>query len=58
MRINYFSCRNFRNLEETEIKEFDERLKVDREKLTFEKQKHKDDVTLKKKALTKNSSSK
>lgn len=24
MRINYFSCRNFRNLEETEIKDFDE----------------------------------
>ena len=40
------------------IKEFDERLKFDREKLTFEKQKHKDDVALKKKTLTKNSSSK
>lgn len=40
------------------IKEFDERLKFDREKLAFEKQKHKDDVTLKKKTLTKNSSSK
>ena len=24
MRINYFSCRNFRNLEETEINNFDE----------------------------------
>lgn len=40
------------------IKEFDERLKFDRDKLTFEKQKHKDDIALKKKALTKNSSSK
>ena len=39
-------------------KEFDERLKFDREKLAFEKQKHKDDVTLKKKTLTKNNSSK
>ena len=38
------------------IKEFDERLKLDREKLTFEKQKHKDDVALKRKALTKNNS--
>ena len=40
------------------IKEFDERLKFDKEKLTFEKQKHKDDIALKKKTLTKNSSSK
>mgnify|MGYP000681818771 CR=1 FL=1 len=28
MRINYFSCRNFRNLEETEIKDFDEIIEV------------------------------
>ena len=35
------------------IREFDERLKLDREKLRLDKKKHEDDVILKRKALNK-----
>ena len=36
-----------------QIREFDERLKLDREKLSLDKKKHEDDVILKRKALNK-----
>ena len=35
------------------IRQFDERIKLDREKLSLDKKKHEDDVLLKKKALDK-----
>ena len=36
-----------------QIREFDEKIKLDREKLNLDREKHKDDVTLKRKALDK-----
>ena len=39
MRINYFSCRNFRNLEETEIKDFDEIVKMLKSEVKVKKSK-------------------
>ena len=36
-----------------QIREFNEKIKLDREKLNLDREKHKDDVTLKRKALDK-----